>query len=161
MNRKALFIFMIIVAGIVGTALFFRVGRERPDSHGDSAGMIIGTDAIYVADQAPSRTLTVAVVRLKNPGFVVIHEDAAGTPGGILGASSVLPAGETNNPASIALSRVTRDGETLYAMIHADDGDGVFDAIKDKPALDPVGALPVMMIIMVSAEAGEPGAVSL
>ncbi len=161
MNRKAFVLFVIIVAIIVGAAFFFRSGRERFGSLRDSAGLIIGANAIYVADQAPSQTLAVAVVHLEKPGFVVIHEDAAGAPGKILGASGALPTGETNNPASIPLSRPTRNGETLYAMLHLDDGDSVFDAMKDKPALDSVGALPVMMIITVSAEATEPDAVNL
>ncbi len=152
---------MIIAAVIVGGALFFRGSREGSGSPRDSAGLVIGVNAIYVAEQAPSRTLSVAVVHLEKPGFVAIHEDAAGAPGGILGVSGALPAGETNKVAAIPLSRLTRDGETLYAMLHLDDGDGVFNAVKDKPALDSTHALPVMMIVTVSAEATEPGAVSL
>ncbi|MEK7208263.1 MAG: hypothetical protein AAB699_01805 [Patescibacteria group bacterium] len=161
MNRKILVIFVIITAVVVGAVIFFRGGLEEPGSPRDSAGLVIGANAIYVEEQAPSRTLAVAVVRLEKPGFVLVHEDTSGAPGGILGRSALLPAGETNNLATISLSRLTRDGETLYVMIHLDDGDGVFDAVKDKPALDSVGALPVMMSITVSAEATEPGAVSL
>ena len=153
--------FVIICAVIVAAALFFRGSSEKSGPPGDSAGFVIGANAIYVAEQTPSQTLAVEVVRLKKPGFVVVHEDAAGAPGKILGISSALPAGETNNPASIPLSRLTQNGETLYAMLHLDDGDGVFDTLKDKPALDPVGALPVMMILTVSAEATKPSAVSL
>lgn len=167
---KVFVIFVIIAAVFVSAILFWDSRGVRPEdsasrneagSAGDSSGLIIGANAIYVAEQVPSRTFAVEVVRLEKPGFVVVHEDAAGAPGGILGASGALPSGETNNLAPIPLSRLTRDGETLYAMLHLDDGDGVFDAAKDKPALDPLGALPVMMIVTVSAEATEPGAVSL
>ncbi len=161
MNRKALVMLVVIAAVIVGTALFFRGGREESGSPRDSASLVISANAIYVAEQAPSRTIAVAVVHLEKPGFAVVHEDAAGAPGGILGASGALPAGETNNLASIPLSRLTRDGETLYVMLHLDNGDGVFDAVKDQPALDRLGASPVMMIVTVSAEATEPGSVSL
>lgn len=153
--------FVIIVAVIMGSALFFRSDRKRIDPPRSSTGLIIGANAIYVADQAPSRTIAVTVVRLFRSGFIVVHEESASVPGGILGSSGALPAGETNNPAPISLSRPTQDGETLYIMLHLDDGDGVFDVVKDKPALDPIGALPVMMIITVGAEATEPGAVSL
>ncbi|MBI1888580.1 MAG: hypothetical protein HYS15_01455 [Candidatus Spechtbacteria bacterium] len=164
MSRKEFVIFVVITVLIAGVALFLRVRLEEsgiPPSSSGSTGLIIGANAIYVAEQAPSKTLTVAVVRLEKPGFVVVHEDVAGAPGGILGASAVLPAGETHNLSAILLSRMTRDGETLYAMLHVDDGDGVFDAGKDKPVLDPVSASPMMMIVTVSAEAVEPGAVSL
>ena len=152
---------MIIVALMVGAILFLRGGSEESGIPSDSAGLVIGTNAIYVAEQAPLKTLTVAVVRLEKPGFVVIHEDAAGAPGRILGASNALPSGETQKLAPIPLSRMTRDGETLYAMLHLDDGDLVFDALKDTPALDRVGALPVMMAVTVSAQATEPDEVSL
>lgn len=157
---KVLLIFVIIAVVFAGIA-FFRGSRDEASPSGDSSGLVIGKNAIYVAELAPSRTLTVTMVRLERPGFVAVHEDAAGVPGRILGVSGRLPAGETDNLTPIPLSRLTRDGETLYAMLHLDDGDGVFDAAKDKPALDPVGAFPMMMITAVSAEATPPGAVSL
>ena len=94
--------------------LFFRGGNEGSDTPQDSAGLVIGANAIYVAEQAPSRTLSVALVRLEKPGFEAVHEDVA--------------------------------------------GDGVFDAVKDKPVLDAISALP-MMIVTVSVDAIEPSAV--
>lgn len=160
MNTKIFLIGGVIVAIIVSTVIFFRGGNEGSDTPQDSAGFVIGANMIYVAEQAPSRTLSVAVVRLEKPGFVVVHEDVAGAVGGILGASAVLPEGETNNLELIPLSRLTQDGETLYVMLHLDDGDGVFDAVKDKPAIDPVSALPMMMIVTVSVDATEPSAVN-
>ena len=163
MKREGLVLLAIIVA-VIGSGLFFRGGHEESGLPGGSTSLVVGTNAIYVAEQAPSEVLSVAVVRLEKPGFVVVHENALGAPGGILGASGLLVAGETNNPVPIALLRLTRDGETLYAMLHLDDGDGIFDAMKDKPALDPINNLPVMMIVIVSRETREtiePGAVSL
>ncbi len=200
-NTKTRIILALIVAVFVGAVFFFRGGSTKPGSTHDSAGLIVGTNAIYVAEQSPSRTVSVAVARLEKTGFVVIHEDAAGprsagsafvatsakeagfseasAPGRILGTSGLLPAGETKNLAPIALSRATADGETLYAMLHLDDGDGVFDPAKDEPAQDSVGSSgrsgseepsgsmnpksgePVMMIFTVSVDASEPGAVNL
>jgi hypothetical protein len=160
MNTKISFIGGVIVVIIVGTMLFFLADNEGSETPQDSAGLVIGANVIYVAEQAPSRTLSVALVRLEKPGFVVVHEDAAGASGGILGASGVLTAGESNNLEPIPLSRLTRDGETLYVMLHLDDGDGVFDAVKDKPVIDTVSALPMMMIVNVSVEAIEPSAVN-
>ena len=145
---------------IVSTVLFVRADNEGSDTPQDSAGLVIGANVIYVAEQAPLRTLSVALVRLEKPGFVVVHEDVAGAVGGILGTSGVLPAGETNNLESIPLSRLTRDGETLYVMLHLDDGDGIFNAVKDKPVLDAISALPMMMIVTVSVDAIEPSAVN-
>ena len=120
----------------------------------------MGKNAIYVAEQLPLKTVSVALVHLASPGFVVIHEDNAGAPGKILGQSDALGAGEIKNLPPIALSRSTKDGETLYVMLHFDDGDRVFDAVKDKPALDAVADEPVMMITVVSKDALEPGAIN-
>ncbi len=160
MNVKTLLI-LAVVAIALGTVFFFRGDSVRPVPTSDSAGYFIGKTAIYVAEQSPSRTVSVAVARLEKSGFVAIHEDNADKPGKILGVSSVLPAGETKNLTPIALSRVTKDGETLYAMIHPDDGDGVFDPAKDKPAQDSLIGESVMMIFTVSVDASAPGAVNL
>lgn len=161
MNMKAFAIFIIIVAVIAGTLFFFRGSHKESTAPRDSTSLTVGKNAIYVADQAPSGSILVAVVRLEKSGFVVVHEDATGTPGKILGVSKALPTGETKNLGPIPLSRMTRDQETLYVMLHLDDGDGIFDVAKDKPALDSVSSEPVMMIITVSKDATEPGAVSL
>ncbi len=158
---------MYLTVGVVaavaaaGVAISFQKGEKPTSADSGSTGLIVSRNAIYVAEPVPSQTLSVAVVRLEKPGFVVVHEDAGGNPGEILGASGALPAGETGTLAPISLSRMTRDGEMLYVMLHLDDGDGTFDAVRDKPALDPVGNLPVMMVVTVSAEATEPGPVSL
>ena len=161
MNTKIFFIVGVIIVVMAGAALFLLGDMKQSDTGGNSSGLVVGKNAIYVAEQVPSRNVLVAVVHLEDLGFVVIHEDASGVPGTILGTSGLLAAGETKSPAAmILLSRVTKDGETIYAMLHLDDGDGVFDAEKDKPAKDSMGGEPVMMIVMVSADAVEPGVVN-
>ena len=161
MVAKTLVIFLGLVAVSLAATLLFRNSSAKPGSTSDSAGLIVSKNAIYVAEQTSSRTVSVALARLLKRGFVVIHEDNAGKPGNILGASNALAAGETKNLAPIALSRATKDGETLYAMIHLDDGDGIFNVVKDKPAEDFLNNSPVMMIFTVSSDAREPGAVNL
>lgn len=161
MNTKKVFFGGVVVVVVVSTVLFFGGGRERSSSPSDLIGLMVGANAIDVAEQAPSRTLSVATVRFEKPGFVVVHENPNGGAGGILGVSDILPAGETNNLTSIPLSRLTLDGETLYVMLYFDDGDGAFDISRDNPVLDPVDARPMMMIVTLDAEATDPDAVSL
>lgn len=84
-----------------------------------------GGNSIYVAPQRPGKAVTVTLLTLKAPGFVVIREKDA-MSGKELGKSILLRAGD-NNAVAIGLNRETKDGETLYAAIYADDGDGVFD----------------------------------
>jgi hypothetical protein len=158
MNMKS-FIFILVITVSLGVAFLLLKDIKEFDTDEDSAGFVIGENAIYVVEQMPSRTISAAIVRLEKPGFVVIHEDRNGTPGNILGVSGLLADGETNS-VQITLSRSTLDGETVYAMLHLDDGDKMFDVVKDKPALDRIGGEPVMTIVSVIKDAVEPGAVN-
>ena len=161
MNIKTLLILVILVVAVgIGAAFLFLRETDEPGIAGDSAGLIIGKNAIYVAEQAPSQTISVEVVYLEQPGFVVIHENSNEKPGKILGVSGLLPTGETKDSLQISLSRSTVDGETIYAMLHHDDGDNIFDAAKDKPALDNLLNEPVMTIVVISQDVTEPGAVN-
>ena len=159
-NTKTLLIVGAIIVVMAGAALFLRDSSVKPsDTDGNSSGLVVGKNAIYVAEQVPSKTVSVVVVHLEAPGFVVIHEDVVGAPGSILGRSALLAAGETKEPTLIPLLRTTKDDETIYAMLHLDDGDGIFDAGKDMPAKDSVSNEPMMMVVTVSADAIEPGVV--
>lgn len=159
-NTKTLFVPMIIIVVIIGVVLLSRDGGRQRGPGVDSSGFLISSSAIYIAEQAVGQSVSVALVRFEKPGFVVIHEDTVGAPGAILGASSVLPSGETENPPPITLSRMTRDGETLHAMLHVDDGDGAFDATRDRPIADPTSGEPMTMVVTVSADTREGGVVN-
>lgn len=100
-------------------------------------------------------------MRLRKPGFVVIHEDANAAPGKIFGVSGLLTSGERKDSLEIPLLRPTVEEETVYAMLHIDDGDGMFDEIRDKPIFDPITGDPMMMIVLISKDAFEPDAVNL
>ena len=160
MNTKILFIFTIPMVVITGVALFFWYGGGESSSIDDSSGLLINHSAIYVAEQAVGDRVFVSVVRLEKSGFVVIHEDVTDAPGIILGISSLIPAGEMKNLPSIMLSRAIVDGELIYAMLHFDNGDGIFDVRNDKPVLDSVDGAPMMMIVTVSKNASESGIVN-
>lgn len=161
MATKKFLTFIIIIVVGVGVLFFLPIKTKDSGTVGNSRGLIVGRSAIYVAGQIPSKFIWVAIVRLEKPGFVVIHEDVGGVPGKILGSSVLLGVGETSNVDPINISRQTEDDETLFAMLHFDNGDGVFNPADDKPVLDAVAGEPVMMIFTTSNDAGDPGAVSL
>ncbi len=161
MNKKSLIVIVLIAAAVTTAAWFFQKNTAKQNENGTTSGLFVSANAIYVADQMPARTVAVAVVRLAQPGFVAIHQDVNGMPGKILGVSGLLLAGETKNLPPIALSRETANDETFFAMLHRDDGDGTFDEAKDAPAPDSTTGEPVMMMFTVSADATEPGAVTL
>ncbi|HEY4487259.1 MAG TPA: hypothetical protein VI483_00670 [Candidatus Paceibacterota bacterium] len=124
---------------------------QMPDS---SSGMRAEENMVVVNEQKPSKTITGSIVSLAASGFLVIHEDSNGTPGTILGASALLQAGESTN-IPVTLSRTTKDGEKLHAMLHFDvDGNGTFDAAIDSPVMSSMGG-PLEGWFEINAEAQE------
>ena len=82
--------------------------------------------AITVSDQdLNNETVTVAEVVSNGPGWIVIHAQADGKPGPILGYSPVTNGKNKNVVVNIDSANAT---ETLYAMLHTDAGEiGTFE----------------------------------
>lgn len=98
-----------------------------------------GIDSIVADDQSAGDAVAVSV-KTEKEAWAVIHEDAAGKPGNILGAQ-IFPAGE--HLGKIELLRGTEAGKKYYAMLHADDGDRAFDYALDVPIKN-AGGEPMM-----------------
>lgn len=145
--------FVVLFVGI-----FILVGCAQQQQQQTSA-LVIGKNSIYLADQNPGTVLKVQQVQLEKPGFVVIHKDNGGSFGAIIGSSALLPSGTSSN-VPINLKEMTLNGQTLYAMLHADNSDGQFNEGKDIPVKDPAGN-DMYMVFSLDASATEPGAVSL
>jgi len=155
-------LYLAFIAIVLGIVFYSRSGSDNIKTDSDSAGLTVGRNVIYTAEQPIGRDVSVAVVRLERSGFVAIHEDNAGQPGKILGVGGLLPSGETKNLPPIRLSRPMEDGETLYAMLHFDNGNGIFNPAEDKPVFSSLGNEPVMMIfIATSYLEGGPAEVNL
>lgn len=100
--------------------------------------------AIDLAVGADGLSVTIPAVTLAQPGFVVLHSvDASGqlvvTP--VIGSSEYLTAGEHEN-VTIRLdgSEVPAVGDTVYAMLHTDDGDGTYTfPMSDPPVTNAAG----------------------
>lgn len=86
---------------------------------------------------------------LDKPGYVVIHKDADGKPGAVIGNSELL-SGEVNN------LRVTIDttqaGTRVFAMLHYDDGDGVYGFPDEDFPVILEGNIVVRPVTIVQAE---------
>lgn len=98
----------------------------------------VQNEAVSLGQHTPARTAVVDSVTLTKSGFVTIHEAQDGDPGQILGTSLLLEAG-THENIVIELSRKTVAGETLFAQIYIDNGDGAFDANSDQLVKDKDG----------------------
>ncbi len=98
---------------------------------------LISLEADIVAlDQEAGDVARIESAALDRAGWIVIYEQHEGIPGNILGAQrfeSGMWSGE------VALLRPTVPDMLYYAMIHADDGDRLFDHKKDLPMYDGAG----------------------
>jgi plastocyanin len=106
--------------------------------------------AITVTAQTPGLTATVHSVTLAKASYVVIHEDNNGAPGTIIGQSVLLQPG-TYTDVNVTVTTKLEAGKTYYAMIHTDNGDGVYATADDVPAKDASGNV-VMVSFMVTAD---------
>lgn len=128
---------------------------------GDEAAAT-GTEAVDSAPAAPSEpalagsaqaagrpSVTIARAVLTAAGYIVVHADEEGQPGAMIGKSDLLEPGIYEN-YTVIVDRETAAGETLYAMLHSDDGSGSYED-TDQPVIDIDGnvvlaALPVMTV---------------
>ncbi len=112
----------------------FSVEIDEEDDSGDHTPAVSVDDQTISPDNADTVSITEATV--DQVGFVVVHADADGEPGEVLGASSSLEPG-TSEGLEVTLDRDAEDGETLWAMLHHDDGSGEFeDAETDPPVTE-------------------------
>lgn len=152
MYKNPLFIvavLVLLVAIIAGFSIMTKNdgeddARMTENTNNATDTMIIGDNAINILNHGVSRSVSVGFAQLAQEGYVVVHEDNGGTPGAILGASALLVSGRTDN-FEVALSRKTLSGETLYGMLHFDNGDGSFNASDDPPVRDKEGNIVLMI----------------
>ena len=104
--------------------------------------MIVGSDAIAVSSDGGTVTQVQFAV-LSQSGFVVIHEsNDQAKPGKIIGSSQLLAAGKTENFS--VTSETLKAGQDYFAMLHFDNGDGIFDASSDPAVTDSGGNIVLM-----------------
>ena len=101
---------------------------------------IVG-NAVAVADQplGEGDTVTIASVTSDTAGWLVIHAQADGKPGPILGQSQVVAGENSDVVVEIDPAGATK---TLYAMLHVDagvEGEFEFPGGADGPATDADG----------------------
>lgn len=102
--------------------------------------------SVTVSDQAadPANQVTIGSVVSVGSGFIVIHENGGGSPGPVIGHVAV--ADGANSDVVVTLDRDATNGETLFAMLHIDEGtSGTYEFPgSDGPATDSEGAVIVV-----------------
>lgn len=154
---------LLIAIVLLGSAAYYFLGAGAVDDQGDafedeamntsdSSAMRAEENMVVVSEQRPGRTVTGSIISLAAPGYLVIHEDNNGAPGAVLGSSALLQAGESTE-VKVTLSRASRDGETLHAMLHFEKGGNTtFAAAEDTPVPSSLGG-PISGWFEISSEA--------
>jgi len=131
MNKTILIIIVVLVIIIGGYFLFS--GRYQSSSLEVPAPgfesvpetvVVTSENSVIANNQLQGNSVAVASVQFVELGYIVIHEDAEGKPGPVIGNSELLKEGKN---VIITLIRESKVRETLYAMLHKDDGDGVYE----------------------------------
>lgn len=109
-----------------------------PDRTGDQVER--GREEAVLVQASPQRSdgatvLVDRVVLTDGAGYVVIYADGGGAPGRRLGASALLPKGESEKIV-VALDDALEETGVVHAMVHLEDnGNDAFDyPAADQPA---------------------------
>ncbi|MBI5457019.1 hypothetical protein HY969_04760 [Candidatus Kaiserbacteria bacterium] len=148
MNAKIVFLAAVLILGGLGAYYYLDMPYSRQattdvganeGSEETVSGMRAEENMVVVMEQKPGNIIVGSVIYLAAPGYLVIHEDNNGEPGAILGSSTLLSAGESAG-VEVALSRASKDGETLHAMLHFEKGaNATFFAAEDTPVPSRLG----------------------
>ena len=153
MNKKVVYLIVGLIIVIMAFFAFNKFLKEKVveeppviEPPTEEPIEIISINNLVVPNQAPGTEIFVEKVLLKtneNGGFVIVHrvtED--GDIGEIIGVSRYLEPGVTKNLV-VALNEgeTVEIDETVVAMLHVDDGDGVWNSETDKPIIDNEGVI--------------------
>lgn len=149
----------IIAVVVLGLFVWKYFGGKQAPIDGNlgddqSSEMETIESSIVMVDQKPGRFVNVKSATLGVKGFVTIHEDKSGDAGAAIGNSALLSKGTVKN-LSVTLNRKSVAGEYLYAMLHADNGDGVFNPANDATITDKNGSM-IMVKFLIRNDAEEP-----
>lgn len=106
-----------------------------PAAMGDHQAGDRGSFFVRVADQrGDGRSVTVEDASLARSGWIVIHADAGGAPGVIIGVSSPQAAAQHVN-VTVPLTTAVTSSSFVFVMLHTEDNDTAFDyPSSDQPA---------------------------
>lgn len=140
MNKKVLTLIIVIILVVAGLFVFnsFLKKTTLPQD-GTSPTQTQVQNTLDVPDQAGGQEIFINSVSTKDGGFVVVYRDNNGTPGSVIGVSPLISAGTTMKNLRFTLNEAVKEGDIVYAALHKDNGDGVFDPATDVMAKDQSG----------------------
>ena len=147
---------VIVILIIVALAYFFNQNQSTQEPISDaspSSEEAIEEDgdalekedsSVDASDQLAGSSVAIDSATLIAPGYIVIHEEVSGAFGPVIGSSELYEAG-TFKDVSVTLDRSSVSGETLYAMLHDDDGNSEYEFPgADAPTTNKTGEVVVL-----------------
>ncbi len=129
MKKGDLFGLIFLGGGILILGTFFLFADDA--SRLLYAPVDVGGGSISVPEGQQSMSTVTVVATLVRSGFITLHQSVGPAPGPIIGTSQLL--NEGSQTVVIPLSESMTPGLTYIALLHVDDGDGVFEAREDMP----------------------------
>ena len=122
--------------------------NEEPSERANTFNnmLLIGDNAIYVENQQAKNEVEIKTVQLKDSGYVVIFDNNDGVPGSIIGASTLINSGESSNIVAKLDEPLANEG-VYYAILHRDNGDGIFNPNDDTAIVDKDSNIVLMTFI--------------
>ena len=128
---------VLVVAGAVWLGRGDEANRQTGAANQPGAiGQNSGDATVTVNDQFPGQIVYLSDLSLPAGGWVVIHEDGGGAPGAVIGQNYFS---KSDRVGVINLNQTTINGRRYWAMVHADNGDGIFDPAVDLPVQNTTG----------------------
>lgn len=106
-------------------------------------------DIAFEGQMSDGTSITVSSVTLPTDGYVVVHADADGTPGAVIGHSELLPEG-TSTDVTVTFDDPLTESQVVFPMAHIDaNGNGEYeffppDDATDVPATSEDGSVAVV-----------------
>jgi hypothetical protein len=116
---------------LLSSALLFAACEDDDDDNVTPMSPSSPSPSLSVSDQIASRnSITVSEVTVDGPGWLVVHRDN-GNNGpvvpAIISTPTALSSGSNSNVKVEIPNVPLSDGETIWVMVHTDDGDGLYE----------------------------------
>lgn len=150
MNRNIFIVILVVIVIAVGGYFLLR-GNETQEStpkelvtpaqDEPAAQSPPQVSSIEVQNQETAEDqVTIQKVSFKDPGYVVIHVAKDGKPGSVIGNSAFFASGTYQN-VGVPVDSLQSGANALFAMVHIDDGDGIYEFPGDDVPLEVDGAI--------------------
>lgn len=143
MKSKNIVIFGVLIVAVIGGMFLFNsfLKKNIASDDGKTSDEVVVEELkpfLSVPKQASDIVVFVERAVLPQEGFVAIYKEKDGKPSSLIGSSVLLKKGVNSN-FQVNVSPKTVVGETLYAILHLDNDDGVFELEADMPVVSKTG----------------------